>query len=110
MKMEILLTGGSVFVPERLNAHFSTVVYLEHESRKILIDPGNLPSIDELEKRFSEIGVSPEEITDVFSLICTWITFSTPSFSRTRLSMYTKATQQRIIDPLVLFLEDFTLR
>ncbi|ACM23858.1 MBL fold metallo-hydrolase [Thermotoga neapolitana] len=66
MKMEILLTGGSVFVPERLNAHFSTVVYLEHESRKILIDPGNLPSIDELEKRFSEIGVSPEEITDVF--------------------------------------------
>ena len=66
MKIEILLTGGSVFVPERVNAHFSTVVYLEHGHRRILIDPGNLPSIDELEKKFLEIGVSPEDITDVF--------------------------------------------
>ncbi|PLV58373.1 MBL fold metallo-hydrolase [Thermotoga sp. KOL6] len=66
MKLEILVSGGSIFVPERLNAHFSTVIYLEEEKRKMLIDPGNLPSLEELERKLSNLGVSPDEITDVF--------------------------------------------
>ncbi|KAF2959635.1 MULTISPECIES: MBL fold metallo-hydrolase [unclassified Thermotoga] len=65
MELKILVTGGSVFVPGRLNAHFSTVVYLEHGDRRIIIDPGNLSSMDELEKEFSELGIPPDDITDV---------------------------------------------
>jgi len=65
MRLVFLMAGGSVYIPDRVNAYFSTVVCLEHDGRVIVVDPGNLPSIDEYEKTFKEHGLKPEDVTDV---------------------------------------------
>ncbi|ODN29928.1 MBL fold metallo-hydrolase [Fervidobacterium thailandense] len=65
MKLEILQVGGSIRVPGAIEQAYSTVCYLTDGKRHILIDPGDYVSLNFLEERFEDVGISPEDITDV---------------------------------------------
>ncbi len=65
MKAEILLVGGTVDVPGVFNAPYSTVVYLEDEEHKILIDPGSFVVHKVLEDRLREKGIRVEDVSDI---------------------------------------------
>ncbi len=65
MRIEVLIEGGTLQVPNRVNAPFSTVVLLWNDERKVLIDPGSLVVAEVLEEKLEDKGISPEDITDI---------------------------------------------
>ena len=65
MRMEIFVEGGTVQIPGSVNAPFSTIVFLEGDGRRILIDPGSIVVAGVLEERLKSKGLSPDDITDI---------------------------------------------
>ncbi len=65
MKADIWIVGGILNIHREVNGTYSTVLYLEKDERKILIDPGSYVSHIMLEEKLLENGIKPEDITDV---------------------------------------------
>ncbi|MFO7882188.1 MAG: MBL fold metallo-hydrolase [Kosmotogaceae bacterium] len=65
MRFDVLLPGSTIFIPGSVDAPSSTVTMLKDESRTILIDPGNLPSIPFLEQALVEKEIEPGQVTDI---------------------------------------------
>ncbi len=64
MKAEVLIVGGTLSTRD-VNVPYSTVVLLRGEGRNVLVDPGSFATHQALERRLSELGLKPEDITDV---------------------------------------------
>lgn len=65
MKIDILVNGGNVWIPGSVQASFSTIALLEFENKKVLLEPGYLPSIMFLEEEMKKRRLKPEDITDL---------------------------------------------
>ncbi len=65
MRLEIFVVGGNLNVPGVVVAPYSTIVYMEHEDKKILVDPGSFVTHQALEKKLMEKGLTRLDITDV---------------------------------------------
>jgi|Wag4MinimDraft_11_1082651.scaffolds.fasta_scaffold00562_3 glyoxylase-like metal-dependent hydrolase (beta-lactamase superfamily II) len=65
LKLDVILPGSTIWIPERVQGSYSTVAMLYDESHKILIDPSHEGSMRFLEEQFNERNLKPEEITEV---------------------------------------------
>ena len=65
MNLEILVVGGSLNVPGRANAPFSTTLLLRNEERIILIDPGSFVTTPILEEELEKRNITPDSVTDI---------------------------------------------
>lgn len=65
MDLHLLFPGSLIYVPGMVDAPTSSCVLLEGENKKILIDPGGFPSLNNLEERLAEFDLSPNDITDI---------------------------------------------
>ncbi|RKX39623.1 MAG: MBL fold metallo-hydrolase [Thermotogae bacterium] len=65
MTLEILVVGGSLNVPGRANAPFSTTLLLKDDERIILVDPGSFVTTAILEEELTKRRISPDDVTDI---------------------------------------------
>ncbi|ANQ53214.1 beta-lactamase [Thermosipho sp. 1063] len=65
MKIDILLEGGLISIPDRAKATFSTIALIEDDMRRILIEPGDYVSHSILEEKLKERNLKTDDITDI---------------------------------------------
>jgi glyoxylase-like metal-dependent hydrolase (beta-lactamase superfamily II) len=65
LKLDIILPGSTIWVPERVQGSYSTVALLYNEDHKILIEPSHEGSMRFLEEQFNERNLKPEDITEI---------------------------------------------
>lgn len=65
MKLDVILPGSTIWIPERVQASYSTVAMLYDDKHKILVDPSHEGSMRFLEEEFEKRQLHPEDITEV---------------------------------------------
>ncbi|MDN5343540.1 MULTISPECIES: MBL fold metallo-hydrolase [Oceanotoga] len=65
MILKVLIPGGTLWIPERIQGSYATICLLEHKNKKIIMEPGYEPSLRFLEEKFQELNLKSDDITDI---------------------------------------------
>jgi len=65
LNLDIIIPGSTIWIPERVQASYSTVALLHDDKHKIIIDPSHEGAIRFIEEEFIKRNLKPDDITEI---------------------------------------------